>query len=146
MSAFTREFWTSLALLLAGLPWAPPALACSIDNLRLAEINAVIESGYYWMASFLIGGVVICIEVYRGRLSPELALTVGLLIFHPTWTLLTRDFFCGDFANAMAAKAELELICALAGLTLVRFIGSNRNYARVWRTARNSRTSRVTSR
>jgi hypothetical protein len=79
-------------------------------------------------------------------MSPELALTVGLLIFHPTWTLLTRDFFCGDFANAMAAKVVLLLICALAGVTLVRFIGSNRNYARVWRTARNSRTSRVTSR
>jgi hypothetical protein len=59
----------SVALLLVSGLFADWALACSFVNAVTATANSVAESGYYWIVSGLLGGVVICIELYQKRWS-----------------------------------------------------------------------------
>jgi hypothetical protein len=89
---------------------------------------------------------VICIDVYRGRLSLAFVSTVALLIFHPTWTISsTRQIDCGVFTNAVASQIVLLAIGALAGVTLVGFVRSERRLARFWRDARRRASERASA-
>ena len=89
--AFMRPitwFFLSLSLLFhAGLLGTGSAFACSLVSVQASMAYAVAVSGIYWAASILLGGALIGLELYqrRGWLFP--VLTVGLLMFHPYWTL-----------------------------------------------------------
>jgi hypothetical protein len=54
-----RAPWRALLIstIVVGLLAPSSAPACSLLSLRVAQADAVIESGYYWMAAFLLGGV-----------------------------------------------------------------------------------------
>ena len=71
----------------AGLLGTGSAFACSLVSVQASMAYAVAVSGIYWAASILLGGALIGLELYqrRGWLFP--VLTVGLLMFHPYWTL-----------------------------------------------------------
>jgi hypothetical protein len=83
-------------------------------------------SGYYWIASSMLGGVVICIELYQRRWSFILALCVGLLVFHPRWTVSPIYGPDCSFQNVEASQLVLTVICLLLGYQVFRTVRSHK--------------------
>jgi hypothetical protein len=59
----TRKVLRSAVLLLAGNLFVKSALACCLVSVAVSVANSVEVSSYYWMASSVVGGVIICIEL-----------------------------------------------------------------------------------
>src|SRR5882757_1253581 len=83
----TKGVWESSVMLLLGSFYAESAFACSLVNAVASTANSVTVSGYYLLVSGVLGGLIICIELLQRRRPLILAVTTGLLAFHPTWTI-----------------------------------------------------------
>jgi hypothetical protein len=88
-------------------------------NVEAAIVNAVAVSARYWIASILLGGVLIGLEFRQRRfwLFPTIAL--ALLVFHPHWTL--PSFFRPDcvFVNVETSQVVLAAIALMLGYRMV---------------------------
>src|SRR4051794_1605935 len=86
-------------------------LACSLGNGAASTVEAVTTAGYYWIASSVLGGLVILIELSLRRwLSIISAIIVVLLIFHPTWTVAPAYGPDCSFQNVEASQFVLAVI------------------------------------
>ena len=122
-------------LLLASF-YIESAFACSFVNAAASTAESVTTSSYYWLASGLLGGLVIFIELYQRRWSSIIsAIIVILLIFHPKWTVAPIYGPDCTFQNVEASQFVLAAICLLLGYQSLRMIRSRRQLLRVARRA-----------
>lgn len=122
----------ALLLLLGGLPWIPTVAACSMRDLDGLIADAVATSGKYWIASLLIGELVMFIEAYHRRWSITLALTIGLLIFHPHLTVRPFPMPSCEFTSVQASQAVLAVLAVLVvmlGYRIVKIFLAHRKTA-----------------
>jgi hypothetical protein len=106
---------------------ADSALACSFVNEAAARANSVVESGYYWIGSGVLGVVVACVELHQRRWSIILALSIGLLVFHPKWTVAPIHGPDCVFLNVEASQFVLAVICLLLGYQVFRIVRARRS-------------------
>jgi hypothetical protein len=114
--------------LLSGGVCGNSAYACSLVNVAASTAEAVTVSGYYWIVSGLVGGIVILLEIYQRR-SPSIILvaTVALLIFHPRWTVAPGYGPDCTFQNVEASQFVLAGICLLLGYQVFRIVRSRKD-------------------
>jgi hypothetical protein len=112
-------------LLLFGSSCGNSAFACSLVNVAVSTANSVTISGYYWIASGVLGCAIVCIELYRVRRSLILAITVALLVFHPRWMLAPLYGPDCTFQNVQASQFVLIAILLL-GYEIFRVARSHR--------------------
>jgi NhaP-type Na+/H+ or K+/H+ antiporter len=79
--------WRLLLAFATGLLDTASAYACSFVDEQAAATHAEAVAGKYWIASILLGGVLIGLELHQRQGWRLLVLTVTHLIFHPYWTL-----------------------------------------------------------
>jgi hypothetical protein len=101
------------------------ASACSMVNEELARWDSVVVSGYYWIASMVLGSIIVGIVVYRRRWLWSPLVATALLVFHPTWTVAPLHGPDCSFQNVEASQYILILI----GLILAYLIFS------IWRSS-----------
>lgn len=100
---------------------ADAALACSLVNAAGSTAEAVTTTGYYWIASGVIGGLVIFIELYQRRWRSMISAFVAiLLIFHPRWTVAPAYGPDCTFQNVEASQFVLAAILLLLGYQVFR--------------------------
>jgi hypothetical protein len=110
------------AIFLAGLGLLCPsiAIACSFVNPGAAIAEAVSISRQYWIASALLGGALIALEIYC-RQRPRISVVTSLLlIFHPAWTVSPSYTPDCRFINVEASQAVLAVIGALLAYRVLR--------------------------
>jgi predicted cobalt transporter CbtA len=100
--------------------------ACSVTNLEGFIADAVGTSRKYWIASILIGAVVMGLEAYQKRWSIILALTVALLIFHPHLTVRPLPGPSCEFASVQASQAVLAVLVMVLVYRVVKMLASRR--------------------
>jgi|SRR5215471_3126882 len=115
-----------LLVLTISLVCATGAFACSLGNEEVAMANSVALTAKYWIASIVIGGVLIGLEFYKGRWPVVLAVTVALLVFHPRWFLPARFGPDCTFVNVEASQAVLVVICLMLAYRVIRIARSYR--------------------
>ena len=71
----TEKVIRSALLLILGILCVHSAFGCSFVDERAAMVKSLELSDSYWMASGVLGGVLISIEVYKKQWSFLLALT-----------------------------------------------------------------------
>src|SRR5215813_162972 len=103
MGAVGRSTLKTLLLLPAVLFWTPVAVACSVWSLDDLIGDAFAHSRKYWIASILVGGVVVCLGEYRKRWSISTILTLALLIFHPHLTVWPPVHKCASLTSCARA-------------------------------------------
>ena len=89
---------------------ARAASACSMANEELARWDSVVVSGYYWIASMVLGSIIVGVVVYHRRWLWSPLVVAFLLVFHPTWTLAPAHGPDCSFQNVEASRALLVLI------------------------------------
>jgi len=86
------------------------AYACTFVDEQAAATHAEVVAGKYWIASILLGGVLIGLELYQRQGWFFLVLTVALLIFHPYRTLPPVHGPDCVFANVESSQFVLAII------------------------------------
>jgi hypothetical protein len=124
----------AVLLLLGGLLWTTTVSACSVRSLDGLIAGAIATSRKYWIASILIGVVVMSLEAYLKRWSLILAATIALLIFHPHLTLLAFPKPSCEFISVQASQAVLVVLLMMLGYRIVRMLVSRRGAGRKTRT------------
>jgi lysylphosphatidylglycerol synthetase-like protein (DUF2156 family) len=124
------KFVAALLLLLGGLLWTTTVSACSVRSLDVLIAGAVATSRKYWIASILIGVVVMSLEAYLKRWSLILAATIALLVFHPHLTLLAFPKPSCEFISVQASQAVLAVLVMMLGYLIVRLLMSRRSEGR----------------
>jgi hypothetical protein len=106
-------------LLVTGLLCTVPAFACSLINVEASIANATALSARYWIASILLGGVLIGLEFRQRQFWLFPGMTLALLVFHPHWTL--PSFFGPDcvFPNVRTSEVVLATIALMFGYRIV---------------------------
>ena len=109
------------ALLLGGLI-SDPALACSLVNGAASEAHSVTVSNYYWIATSLIGIIVVYMQSRR-RWQPVILCLVALLVaFHPAWTVSPNYAFDCTFYNVKASRVVLFIMVILLVHQVMRYL------------------------
>lgn len=104
--------------------------ACSLIDLKRAEAHALSTSGMYWIISGILGGAVVCLDVFQKRLSIEAVLAAALIIFHPRWTVRPSLFWTDcTFENVLDSQIVLAVICLLLGVRTFRFLRARKGRA-----------------
>jgi len=122
MRAVGRSTLKTLLLLPAVLFWTPVAVACSVWSLDDLIGDAFAHSRKYWIASILVGGVVVCLGEYRKRWSISTILTLALLIFHPHLTVWPFPMPSCQFISVQASQAALVLLLLMLGYLVIRIL------------------------
>jgi hypothetical protein len=123
----TRLIAASLLFPIISLVCATGAFACSLVNAQASMANSVALTAKYWIASILIGAVLIGLEFYKARWPVLLAITVALLVFHPRWFVPAGYWPDCTFVNVEASKAALVVICLMLAYRVIRIALSYRN-------------------
>jgi predicted cobalt transporter CbtA len=97
-------------------------MACSVRDLDGLIADAIATSGKYWIASILVGIIVICLEAYQKRWSAILALTIGLLIFHPHLTVRPFPMPSCEFMSIQASQAVLAVLVLMLGYRVIKIL------------------------
>jgi hypothetical protein len=114
-------------MLLLGSFYAESAFACSLVNAVASTANSVTVSGYYLLVSGVLGGLIICIELLQRRRPLILAVTMGLLAFHPRWTMAPVYGPDCSFQNVEASQFVLATICLVLGYQIFGILRSHRS-------------------
>jgi hypothetical protein len=109
-----------LSVLIVSLAGPTDAFACSLVNAQVSVANSVALTAKYWIASILVGAVVIGLEFYKGRWPVVLAMIVALLVFHPRWFLPAGYLVDCTFVNVEASQVVLIVICILLAYRIIR--------------------------
>src|SRR5215813_5330928 len=123
---FVLKFLSAVLLLLGGLLWTTTVLACSLQSLDALIGDAIATSRKYWIASCLIGVVVICLESCLRRWSLILAVTIALLVFHPHLTVRASPMPSCEFISVQVSQAVLAALVMMLGYRIVRMLVSRR--------------------
>jgi hypothetical protein len=123
MQSSKRIIRQSAAPLLWVIFYVDSAFACSLVNAAASTAESITTSDYYWIASGLLGGLVIFIELYQRRwLSIISSITVVILFFHPRWTVAPIYGPDCTFQNVEASQFVLAAICLLLGYQIFRMV------------------------
>ena len=128
------KFLAALLFLLGGLLWATTVSACSTRSWDGLIADAVATSRKYWIASILVGVVVMSLEAYLRRWSIILAATIALLTFHPHLTVRASPMPSCEFISVQASQAVLVVLLMMLGYRIVRMLVSRRGVGRKTRT------------
>jgi hypothetical protein len=96
------------------------AFACSVVNVDAFLARGVSEAGFYWVASMVLGCVIIIFESYNRRGPIIVFLTVLLLIFHPRWFMYPNYLPDCSFVMVQASQVVLAILVALLLYGVVR--------------------------
>ena len=96
--------------------------ACSVWSLDDLIAGAVATSRKYWIASILIGAVLIGLEAYQKRWSIILLVTIALLTFHPHLTMLAFPMTDCEFLSVQASQAVLGVFVMMLGYRVVKIL------------------------
>lgn len=119
--------WELSVMLLLGCVNAKSAFACSLGDITISTAEAVTESGYYLFVSGVLGGLILCIELLQRKRPLILAGTIGLLAFHPRWTMAPLYGPDCSFQNVEASQFVLATICLVLGYQIFGILRSHRS-------------------
>lgn len=111
-------------LVLGSLLLESPVDACSFINVEVAHANALAESERYWLASAIVGALVIGVEAHNKRWPLLLGVAVSLPVFHPRWLLPSSHGPDCQFINVQGSQAVLVIMCILLAYQVFRMIRS----------------------
>jgi len=108
------------ALLTLGsvLVWSSAAAACSVTSLDRFIAEAEATSRKYWIASILVGAMVMALAHHR-RWSITLAVTIAFLIFHPHLTIRAFPMPSCEFISVQASQAVLAVLAMMLGFRVM---------------------------
>jgi predicted cobalt transporter CbtA len=108
-----------LLLLFAASILPSSGLACSLVSAEASTTAALATSALYWSVSILLGGIIICLEIYQRHWPFISIVTAVLLIFHPHRTV--RPIYWPDcnFINVQASQAVLAALLAILAYRLL---------------------------
>jgi hypothetical protein len=122
MKRLAAKFLAALIFLYGVLLWTTPGTACSVQSLDRLIANAEDTSSKYWIASLLVGALLVCIEAYQKRWSVVLFLTIALLAFHPHLTVRAFPMPSCEFASVQGSQAVLAVLTIMLGYRLIRIL------------------------
>jgi len=123
LGRLTPKLSRALLFLCGGLLWTTSGVACSVSSLDGLIAEAVTMSRQYWIASILVGALLICLEVYQKRRSIVLFLTtVALLAFHPHLTIHAFPAPSCEFMSVQASQAVLVVLVTMLAYRLIRIL------------------------
>lgn len=112
--------WRLLLPFVPGLLDTASAYGCSFMDEQAAATEAEAASGQYRIGAIVLGGILIGLELRRQRRTWVIpAITVGLLVFHPSWTLPPLHGPDCVFVNVQTSQAVLAVICLVLGYRMV---------------------------
>ena len=105
-----------------------PATACSVDSMEKHMEAGAASVRNFWLASILVGGLILCLDLYERKVSVPLLVTTGLLLLGwllyrtPHWGFYMPS--CEPFLLA-PVQLVLGLIAALLAYRVFRAIRSS---------------------
>jgi predicted cobalt transporter CbtA len=93
--------------------------ACSVSSLDDLIADAVATSRKYWIASILIGAVLMGLEAYQKRCSIVLAVSIALLALHPH---LTASPFPGPDCVSWSVRASQYMLAVFVVMLVYRVV------------------------
>ena len=111
-----------------------PAVACSLVNPAEYMFSAVTLAARFWLASLLLGGLILCLDLYEKRLSLALpmagclVLAWGLIVYrHPAWEGAFIGGYAPDCTVPLVEMSQyvLGLMSALLGWRIFQAARSN---------------------
>jgi predicted cobalt transporter CbtA len=82
--------------------------------------DAVATSDKYWIASLLIGAVLMGLEAYQKRWSIILVLTIALLVFHPHLTVHPFPTPSCEFASVQDSQVVTAVLAMMLAYRVVK--------------------------
>ena len=97
-------------------------------NLDSFIADAEATSRKYWIASILIGAIVMCLA-YQKRRSVILVLAIAGLVFHPHFTVRAFPMPSCDFISVQASEGVLALLVLMLGYLAIKTLLAYRRAA-----------------
>jgi len=97
-----------------------PVYACSFVDLQAAIANSLRIASYYWIASGILGGLIVGIALVQRRFSWVLVPTAGLVVFHPRWTITPFHGPDCSFLIVEVSQFVLAALCLLLGYEILK--------------------------
>ncbi|QHO75175.1 hypothetical protein ACH79_23475 [Bradyrhizobium sp. CCBAU 051011] len=102
-----------LLLPLAAAILPSSGFACSFVSVEASTKAALATSALYWAISILLGGIIICFEIFQRRWPFISIVTAALLISHPHRTVRPVYWPDCNFINVQMSQAVLAALLAI---------------------------------